>query len=111
MARNISTRRRGVISLAISQAFMQIESATGQLARHASGELKLAVAPTFLDRWLLSRFNDFTNRDLEIKLDIYSSIGVISFNQSDIDMAMYIDDGEWGGVSCTHLRPSFLVPA
>ena len=95
---------------AISQAFMHIESATGQLARHAGGELKLAVAPTFLDRWLLPRFNDFTNRHPEIELDIHSSIGVIDFNQSDIDMAVYFGDGEWGGVSCTHLRPSFLVP-
>jgi DNA-binding transcriptional LysR family regulator len=57
----------------------------------------------------LTHFNDFTNRHPEIKLDIHSYIGLTDFNQSDIDMAVYLGDGGWHGVSCTHLRPFFFV--
>jgi LysR family glycine cleavage system transcriptional activator len=109
--RKVSLNLAGERYLAtVSQAFMQIQAATGALVGQVGGELKLAVAPTFLDRWLLPRFNDFTQRHPEIELDIHSSIGVIDFSQSDIDMAVYFGDGEWGGINCTLLRPSFLVP-
>jgi LysR family glycine cleavage system transcriptional activator len=95
----------------ISSAFMHIEVATQRaMSAHSGGELKLAVAPAFLDRWLLPRFHDFTNRYPDIELDIRSSIGVIDFNQSEIDIAVYFGDGNWNGVECTLLRPSYLVP-
>ncbi len=95
----------------VTGAFMNIEVATERVrVGQASGELKLAVAPAFLDRWLLPRFNDFTNRYPEIELDIHSSIGVIDFNQSDIDMAVYFGEGKWTDVDMTYLRPSYLVP-
>jgi LysR family glycine cleavage system transcriptional activator len=96
---------------AITNAFMHIELATDRaISGQSAGELKLAVAPAFLDRWLLPRFHDFTNRHPDIELDIHSSIGIIDFNKSDIDMAVYFGDGQWQGVDCAMLRPSYLVP-
>jgi LysR family glycine cleavage system transcriptional activator len=79
----------------VTGAFMNIEVAT-ERARvgRASGELKIAVAPAFLDRWLLPRFGDFTNRYPDIELDIHNSTGTIDFNQSDIDLAVYFGDGQ-----------------
>ncbi len=95
----------------ISSAFMHMEVATQRASSaHSGGELKLAVAPAFLDRWLLPRFHDFTNRHPDIELDIHSSIGEIDFKQSNIDMAVYFGEGQWEGVECQLLRPSYLVP-
>ncbi len=95
----------------ISSAFMHMEVATQRASSaHSGGELKLAVAPAFLDRWLLPRFHDFTNRHPDIELDIHSSIGEIDFKQSNIDMAVYFGEGQWEGVDCQLLRPSYLVP-
>ncbi len=95
----------------VSNAFLHIEVATQRASSsHSGGELKLAVAPAFLDRWLLPRFHDFTNRHPDIELDIHSSIGEIDFKQSHIDMAVYFGDGRWKGVESTFLRPSYLVP-
>lgn len=95
----------------ISGAFMNIEIATNRAkVGRASGELKLAVAPAFLDRWLLPRFNDFASRYPDIELDIHSSIGVIDFNYSDIDLAIYFGEGQWQDVDIAFLRPSYLVP-
>lgn len=95
----------------VSKAFWAMELATQQLVTgHKGGELKLAVAPAFLDRWLLPRFNDFTDMHPDIDLDIHSSIGVIDFNQKEIDMAVYFGDGTWPNIECTLLRSSYLVP-
>jgi len=95
----------------ISIAFMQMEVATRRvMERDGIGELKLAVAPAFLDRWLLPRFNDFTDRHPNIEIDIQSSVGVIDFNSSEIDMAVYFGDGQWLDVTSTHLRQSSIVP-
>lgn len=95
----------------MTRALMNIEVATRRASTGKAGlELKLAVAPAFLDRWLLPRFHDFTNRHPDIELDIHSSIGIIDFKQSDIDMAVYFGDGHWPGIECIHLRPSYLVP-
>jgi len=110
--RKISLTMAGEAYLdSIMVAFLDIETATQRvISGHASGELNIAVAPAFLDRWLLPRFNDFTNRYPDIELDIHSSIGVIDFAQSEIDMAVYFGDGEWDDVECTHLRRSYMVP-
>lgn len=95
----------------LTSAFMNIEVATQRLSsRHGGGELILAVAPVFLNRWLLPRLNDFTSRYPDIALDLHSSLGVIDFNQSDVDLAVYFGDGHWPGVDCQLLRPSYLVP-
>ncbi|EAR10713.1 transcriptional regulator GcvA [Reinekea blandensis] len=95
----------------IAGAFQTMESATRRLMVGQGGdELKLAVAPAFLERWLLPRFQDFTERYPDIEMDIHSSIGEIDFAQSDIDMAVYFGDGQWSGIDCQFLRSSYLVP-
>jgi LysR family glycine cleavage system transcriptional activator len=96
---------------AMSSALMEMEIATNRIMSGKEGhELKLAVAPAFLDRWLLPRLSDFTNRHPDIELDIRSSLGIIDFKQAGIDMAVYFGDGSWLGVDSVHLRPSYLVP-
>lgn len=95
----------------VSGAFMHIEVATKRaVSGQAAGELTIAVAPAFLDRWLLPRFHDFTNRHPDIELDIQSSMSEVDFNVADVDMAIYFGEGQWAGVDSRLLRSSYLVP-
>lgn len=95
----------------VQKALTLLEHATERLINHhSSGELKLAVAPAFLDRWLLPRLSSFTDIFPDIELDITSQMGILNFHQSDIDMAVYFGDGSWPDIHCVHLKTSSLVP-
>lgn len=95
----------------IKKIFQQLEQATADLksAQHA-GSLKLAVAPSFLTRWLMPRMERFQNRYPDIEIEIRSSIGLIDFSLGEIDMAVYFGNGEWDGIEAHYLRPIRLAP-
>lgn len=95
----------------VQKALQDIERATQRLlSEHTSGELKLAVAPAFLSRWLLPRMSHFYEEHPNIELDIAASTGLIDFAHSDTDMAVYYGDGRWDGVEAHFLKDSVLVP-
>ncbi|MBU2863995.1 transcriptional regulator GcvA [Reinekea forsetii] len=97
--------------IAISHAIKSIEMATDKLvSANTVEELKLSVVPAFLDRWLMPRLADFTQRHPEIELDISNSGTNQELNNSDIDMAVYFGNGDWPDIECQHLRSSVLVP-
>lgn len=92
-------------------ALSLLEQATDKLNHnHSFGELKLAVAPAFLDRWLLPRLSDFTEAHPDIELDIASHTGILDFHKTDIDMAVYYGDGQWNDIDLIHLKTSSLIP-
>lgn len=95
----------------IKKIFQQLEQATADLetAQHV-GSLKLAVAPSFLTRWLMPRMERFQSRYPEIEIEIRSSMGLIDFSMGDIDMAVYFGNGEWDGIEAHYLRPIRLAP-
>ncbi len=96
---------------AVQKALGLIERATQRLlSEHGSGELKLAVAPAFLSRWLLPRMSQFYEEHPNIELDIAASTGLIDFAHSDTDMAVYFGNGEWEDVTSHFLKSSVLVP-
>lgn len=95
----------------VQKALRSIETATQKLlSEHGSGELRLAVAPAFLTRWLLPRMSRFYDEHPNIELDISASTGLIDFPHSSMDMAVYYGDGEWDDVTCHFLKSSELVP-
>lgn len=95
----------------IKQVFQQLEQATADLtsAQHA-GSLRLAVAPSFLTRWLMPRMERFQSRYPDIEIEIRSSMGFIDFSLGEIDMAVYFGNGEWTDVEAHYLRPIRLAP-
>jgi LysR family glycine cleavage system transcriptional activator len=95
----------------IKQIFQKLEQATADLksAQHA-GSLRLAVAPSFLTRWLMPRMERFQSRYPDIEIEIRSSMGFIDFSLGEIDMAVYFGNGEWSDVEAHYLRPIRLAP-
>ncbi len=110
--RQIELTRLGEVYLeSITKAFIRIEAATERVIKgNAIGELKLAINPTFLERWLLPRFGDFTDHHPDIEIEIFNLQDEIDFTQSDIDMAIYFGEGQWDNVNRTHLRNANLAP-
>ncbi|WP_108123876.1 transcriptional regulator GcvA [Saccharospirillum mangrovi] len=95
----------------IQGALNEIEKATAKLtATHNSGELRLAVAPAFLSRWVLPRISRFYDQYPNIELDIAASVDRLDFAHSATDMAVYYGDGHWDDVAKLHLKDVALVP-
>lgn len=96
---------------AVTKALRTLERSTFRItSAHGSGELNLAVAPTFLTRWLLPRISRFYDLYPNIELEISGSSGLIDFSRSDTDMAVYFGDGQWSDVECEFLKQSSLIP-
>lgn len=95
----------------VQKALRDIERATQNLvSTHGSGELRLAVAPAFLTRWLLPRMGVFSEQYPDIELQISASTGLLDFSRDDVDMAVYYGDGNWDGLECLFMRQSVLIP-
>lgn len=110
--RRIELTSAGKVYLrAIQKALNDIDKATQKLtATHNSGELRLAVAPAFLTRWVLPRIHRFYQQHPNIALDIAASVDRIDFSHSNTDMAVYYGDGQWDDVELLHLKDVALVP-
>ncbi|TCS43114.1 transcriptional regulator GcvA [Reinekea marinisedimentorum] len=95
----------------VTKSFLRMEAATDRAIRgYASGELKLAVSPLFLERWLLPRFADFADKHPDIEIEFIAAIDEIDFTQTEVDMAIYFGDGDWDRVSSTLLRRASVIP-
>lgn len=95
----------------VQKALREVERATQNLvSTHGSGELKLAVAPAFLTRWLLPRMALFSEQYPDIELQISASTGLLDFGRDDVDMAVYYGDGQWEDLECLFMRQSVLIP-
>jgi LysR family glycine cleavage system transcriptional activator len=95
----------------ITKSFLRMEAATDRAIRgYASGELKLAVSPLFLERWLLPRFAEFTDKHPDIEIEFIAAIDEIDLTQAEVDMAIYFGDGDWDRVSSTLLRRASAIP-
>lgn len=95
----------------INKVFALIEEATTEvLSKQKQGSLHLAVAPAFLNRWLMPRMGSFQNQYPDIEIEISASTGLINFDTADIDMAVYFGNGDWDDVTQHYLRPVTLAP-
>lgn len=89
----------------VQKALMEIDRSTQRLiSTHQSGELHLSMAPAFLTRWLLPRISGFYKANPDIKLELSSTAGLVDFDRSETDMAVYFGNGSWPGVEIHFLR-------
>lgn len=65
--------------------------------------LKLAVLPTFCDRWLVPRLDDFLSHHPEIQLSIATRDRPFSLSEERFDMAIHFGRDDWPGGHLTHL--------
>lgn len=97
--------------ISVKHALDEIEMATQRLtASHETNVVKISVAPNFLTRWLMPRMSRFQELYPDIELQINASMGLLDFNRSSTDMAVYFGHGEWNDIEMHFLRKVMLVP-
>ncbi len=97
--------------VSIRYALDEIDVATQRLRSNPETDVvTISVAPNFLTRWLMPRMQRFQKKFPEIELQISASTGLIDFNRSNIDMAVYFGDGGWHDIDVHFLRDVLLVP-
>jgi len=74
------------------------------------GTLELGVVPTFGTRWLLPRLPDFGRHHPDVAVNLSSRTRPFTFEDSDLDAAIYTGDGNWPGAATTFLMAESLVP-
>jgi LysR family transcriptional regulator, glycine cleavage system transcriptional activator len=95
----------------IKHALDEIEIATRRLTSlHESNVVQISVAPNFLTRWLMPHMARFQELYPDIELQINASQGLIDFNRSSTDIAVYYGNGEWDDIETHFLCKVLLVP-
>mgnify|MGYP001380112511 FL=1 len=95
----------------IKPALDEIEIATRRLtASQGSNLVQISVAPNFLTRWLMPHMARFQELYPDIELQINASMGLIDFNRSSTDIAIYYGNGEWDDIETHFLCKVMLVP-
>lgn len=95
----------------VRHAFDEIEMATQRLtANQESNVVKISVAPTFLTRWLMPRMARFQDLYPDIELEINASMGLLDFDRTSTDMAVYFGSGDWDDIEAHFLCKVMLVP-
>ncbi|WP_417518695.1 transcriptional regulator GcvA [Marinobacter sp.] len=97
--------------VSVKHALNEIEVATHRLtASKETNVVQISVAPNFLTRWLMPRMSRFREMFPDIELRISASVGLLDFNQSSTDMAVYYGNGEWDDIEVYFLQKVMLVP-
>ena len=95
----------------VKHAFDEIEMATQRLsATQGASVVQISVAPNFLIRWLMPRMSRFRALFPDVELQINASMGLLDFNRTSTDMAVYYGNGEWDDIEVEFLRKVMLVP-
>ncbi|WP_111494076.1 MULTISPECIES: transcriptional regulator GcvA [Marinobacter] len=95
----------------IKHALDEIEMATQRVtASDETNVVRISVAPNFLTRWLMPRMTRFQELYPDIELQINASMGLLDFNRTSTDMAVYFGNGEWNDIEVHFLRKVMLMP-
>ncbi|WP_370239300.1 LysR substrate-binding domain-containing protein [Neptunomonas phycophila] len=82
--------------VSVKHALDEIEVATQRITTSAGNDVvTISVAPNFLTRWLMPRMSRFQEKYPDVELQISASTGLIDFNKSAVDMAVYFGHGDW----------------
>ena len=79
-------------------------------AAGAGGPLTMSLAPSFAVRWLMPRLPSFQEAHPEIEVRVISSIEVVDFETTDVDVAIRFGKGDWPGLEAHWVLSEELVP-
>lgn len=110
--------RRVVLNAAGAALLRAVESALDQIddgvraAAAASGSaqrLRIAVLPSFAQRWLLPRMPAWREQHPSIALELHASLKVIDLQREGYHAGLRQGDGPWRGLDATCLIDSPLI--
>lgn len=72
--------------------------------------LRIAVLPTFANRWLIPRLADFFERHPEIELNLSTRLDPFDFARDPFDLAIHYGSDNWPGARMVELFGEQMVP-
>ena len=74
------------------------------------GSLNLSMMPSFLQKWLMPRLPEFYSAypDLDLMINVDNTL--IDFNQTDMNAAVRLGDGDWPGLKSVKLMDDWILP-
>ena len=74
------------------------------------GSLNLSMMPSFLQKWLMPRLPEFYSAypDLDLMINVDNTL--IDFNQTDMNAAVRLGDGDWAGLKSVKLMDDWILP-
>ncbi len=99
-------------SQAIGPNLDEIEMHTTSLIAHrgSGGIIELAVLPTFANRWLIPRLNDFLDRHPDISINLSERPEPFAFRGTNFDMALSFEHPAWVDVISVPLFDEEVIP-
>lgn len=92
-------------------ALESIAAATARLtARRRTGPLTMSVAPAFASGWLVPRLPGFQVEHPDVEVRLISSVNLVDFGASDVDLAVRYGNGQWPGLVSHRLLAEELLP-
>lgn len=96
----------------VRPALQRIERAATQASalKGRGGRLRLSVASSLCNYWLISRLPAFTRQHPEITLDLATRVGPADFAAGQIDASLEFGDGQRSDAACTWVLALELCP-
>ena len=95
----------------ISKAFAAMEDGISKLTYDPEpNRLTLTALPSFAGRWLVPRLGRFQQQVPEVNIHLSPSLGLSSFEGSDLDLAIRFGRGEYPGLTSRLLLEDHLLP-
>ena len=97
---------------AIGPNLDELEMHTASLMTHRGqgAILELAVIPTFGNRWLIPRLQDFFLHNPDVTLNLSERPEPFAFRGTNFDLALHFDHPSWFGVSKVPLFDEEVIP-
>ena len=74
------------------------------------GVLNVSMGPTFLQKWIMPRMNDFYRKHHGIDLRINADDSPVKFENSDFHAAIVFGPGSWPGLESVKLLDDWILP-
>ncbi|TRD23286.1 LysR substrate-binding domain-containing protein [Palleronia caenipelagi] len=92
------------LAAGLGDGFGQIAGAVRELARrNAARPLRLALAPSLANNWLMPRIGDFWAEHPDIQIELVPGTELVDLRRDGFDMALRYGTGPWPGVTTTRL--------
>ncbi len=88
----------------------QISEATRRVMSRQDTTIRINLAPAIAGGWLIPRLYDFYEKYPDIDIEITTSMRLVDFSHSDVDLAVRFGKGYWKGLNSHLLIPEELIP-
>ncbi|TVO77786.1 transcriptional regulator GcvA [Sedimenticola selenatireducens] len=95
---------------AIRMGLDQINEATRRAMSRQDTVIRINLAPAIAGGWLIPRLYDFYNKHTDVEIEITTSMKLVDFNRSDVDLAVRFGKGHWQGLRSHLLLNELLIP-